>query len=403
MDKKRKRVNIKDVARLAGVSPTTVSHALGGQRPVSEATRSRVQDAVAVLGYRPHPGARSLKASGTGVIALCAVNATTSSSYADLEYFFRIMQGVTEVAHQREYALVVIPDPSRGVYWDRLLFDGAIISDPAANDANLRFLREQGLPYVTIGRDPDRPNEGYWVDDDPAAGARLVLDHLLERGARDVAAITWMTSDYWTQTALRTYQAWCAEHGLKAEVEVVAEDGEEELTAAAARLLGGPRRPDAVFGIYELPAIAVLHRAAELGIVGARRADGRGPKRLRPRREEHADDDDTRVRGHAAGTGGGGAAHQRSPPRAHRRAPPGARDQARRARVDTPVGRGRPATARRGLGPGFGAVARPRPARLAGARPAPHPARPAVLAWPLTDARARVLAVWTRAQTRRYT
>ena len=66
MDDRRKRVNIKDVARRAGVSPTTVSHALGGQRPVSEATRKRVQEAVAELGYRPHPGARSLKAKGTG-------------------------------------------------------------------------------------------------------------------------------------------------------------------------------------------------------------------------------------------------------------------------------------------------------------------------------------------------
>ena len=266
MDERRKRVNIKDVARLAGVSPTTVSHALGGQRPVSEATRQRVRDAVAELGYRPHPGARSLKAGGTGVIALCAVNATTSSSYADLEYYFRIIQGVTEVAHQQEYALVVIPDASNGVYWDRLLFDGAIISDPVSEDVNLRFLRDQGLPYVTIGRDPDRPHEGYWVDDDAEAGTRMVLDHLLERGARDVAAVTWPTTDYWTQTALRTYRAWCDEHGLRPDVEAVPEDSEEALAATAARVLAGPRRPDAVFGIFELPAIAVLDRAAELGI-----------------------------------------------------------------------------------------------------------------------------------------
>ena len=266
MDDRRKRVNIKDVARLAGVSPTTVSHALGGQRPVSEATRQRVRDAVAELGYRPHPGARSLKASGTGVIALCAVNATTSSSYADLEYYFRIIQGVTEVAHQQEYALVVIPDASNGVYWDRLLFDGAIISDPASGDVNLRFLRDQGLPYVTIGRDPDRAAEGYWVDDDAAAGTRQVLDHLLGHGARDVTAITWMTTDYWTQTALRTYRVWCDEHGLKPDVMAVPEDSEEALAATAARLLGRPQRPDAVFGIYEVPAIAVLRRAAELGI-----------------------------------------------------------------------------------------------------------------------------------------
>ena len=266
MDERRKRVNIKDVARLAGVSPTTVSHALGGQRPVSEATRQRVQAAVAELGYRPHPGARSLKASGTGVIALCAVNATAASSYADLEYYFRIIQGVAEVAHRREYALVVIPDASNGVYWDRLLFDGAIISDPASGDVNLRFLRDQGLPYVTIGRDPDHPHQGYWVDDDAEAGTRMVLDHLLERGARDVAAVTWPTTDYWTRTALRTYRAWCEEHGLAAEVEEVPEDSKGALKAAAARLLGGPRRPDAVFGIYEIPAIAVLDRAAELGI-----------------------------------------------------------------------------------------------------------------------------------------
>ena len=266
MDDRRKRVNIKDVARRAGVSPTTVSHALGGQRPVSEATRKRVQEAVAELGYRPHPGARSLKARGTGVIVLCAVNATTASSYAGLEYFFRIMQGVAEVAHQREYALVVIPDARNGVYWDRLLFDGAIISDPASGDVNLRFLRDQGLPYVTIGRDPDRPDEGYWVDDDPALGTRMMLDHLLERGARDVAAVTWMTTDYWTTTAVRVYRDWCAVHGLEPRVEDVGEDSEEALEAAAKRLLEGPHRPDAVFGVYELPAIAVLRRARELGI-----------------------------------------------------------------------------------------------------------------------------------------
>jgi DNA-binding LacI/PurR family transcriptional regulator len=266
MDPRRKRVNIKDVARRAGVSPTTVSHALGGQRPVSEATRKRVQEAVADLGYRPHPGARSLKASGTGVIALCGVNATSTSSYADLEYFFRIMRGVTQTAHRHEYAVVVIPDTRDGAYWERLLFDGAIVSDPVAGDANVGFLRGQGLPCVTIGRDPDRPDEGHWVDDDAEEGTRLVLDHLLARGARDVAAVTWPTTDHWTQAAVRTYRAWCASHGLTPRVEEVPEDSRQALEASARRLLEGPGRPDAVFGVYEVPAIAVLRMARELGI-----------------------------------------------------------------------------------------------------------------------------------------
>ncbi|NLE22370.1 MAG: LacI family transcriptional regulator [Actinobacteria bacterium] len=259
-------MTIKDVARLAGVSPTTVSHALGGQRPVSEATRRRVLDAVAELGYRPHPGARSLKASGTGVIAVCAVNAVSSSSHADLEYIHRIMRGVTRAAREHEYAVVYVPDTRDGVHWERLLFDGAIVSGPQKNDDNLRFLRAQGLPYVTIGRDPDRPDEGYWVDNDPEESARLVLDHFHAHGARRVAAITWPTTDYWTKQVLRAYGAWCEEHDLAAHVEELTSDSAEALDASARRLLESSSPPDAVFGVYELPAIAVLRAAAQLGI-----------------------------------------------------------------------------------------------------------------------------------------
>jgi DNA-binding LacI/PurR family transcriptional regulator len=266
MDDRRKRVNIKDVARRAGVSPTTVSHALGGQRPVSEATRKRVQDAVDELGYRPHPGARSLKASGTGVIALCAVNATSAAPHANLEYYFRLMHTVTEVAHQGGYALVVVPSSQSHLYWERLLVDGAIVSDPSEDDPNLRFLHGQGLPYVTIGRRPDDPEHGYWVDGDVEGETRRMLDHLAARGASSVALLTWMTTDYWTQTGLRVYREWCAERGLTPRVEEVREDDEDPAEAAATRLLGSADRPDAVYGLYELPACAVIRQAAELGV-----------------------------------------------------------------------------------------------------------------------------------------
>jgi DNA-binding LacI/PurR family transcriptional regulator len=266
MNDRRKRVNIKDVARLAGVSPTTVSHALGGQRPVSEATREKVREAVRQLGYRPHPGARSLKASGTGVVALCAVNATSDSPYANLEYYFRLMQSVTEVAHEEGYALVVVPSQDSDTYWDRLLVDGAIISDPVAGDPNIAFLRGQGLPYVTIGRDPDAPDAGFWVDDDNDVETRAMLDHLLERGARDIALITWPTTDFWTRMGVAAYRAWCDAHGMAARIEEVREQDDEPLEAVAQRLLEGPERPDAVYALYEEPAIAVLRRATELGV-----------------------------------------------------------------------------------------------------------------------------------------
>jgi len=262
-----KTVTIKDVARLAGVSPTTVSHALGGQRPVSEATRLRVREAAERLGYTPHPGARSLKAAGTGVLALCLTNVTGGAvPFAEMEYYFRVVNAAAQTAMEEHFALVVVPDSDSGMFWERLLLDGAIIVDPVAGDPNLRALRARGLPCVSVGRDPDAPEAGFWTDNDAEAATRLALDHLAARGARRVAAITWMTTDHWTQASIRAYLAWCNETGRSPRLEVVAEDSDAALRDAAERALAPAARPDAVYGIAELPALWVLRVAAERGV-----------------------------------------------------------------------------------------------------------------------------------------
>ena len=262
-----KAVSIKDVARLAGVSPTTVSHALGGGRPVAEATRERVREAAARLQYRPHPGARSLKATRTGVLGMCVMNVTDIvGPLAEMEYYFRLVSAATAAAMDERFALVVVPETQAGEFWDRLLLDGAIIADPQHDDPSIRRLQARGLPVVTIGRNPDAPDEGYWVDSDPEAATRLILDHLAARGARHIAGVTFLTSDYWTQACLRTYHAWCAERGRQPLVEIASGVSDGDLRDAATRLLDADPRPDAVYGFYELPALSLLTVATERGV-----------------------------------------------------------------------------------------------------------------------------------------
>ena len=262
-----KSATIKDVARLAGVSPTTVSHALGGQRPVRAATRARVREAAERLGYRPHPGARSLKVTGTGVLALCLTSVTGGPlPFAEMEYYFRVVNAATQKALGERFALVVVPETDSGVFWDRLLLDGAIIVDPVGDDPSARILQARGLPCVTVGRHPGSPDEGYWVDNDPVAATRLSLEHLAARGARAVAAVTWMTADHWTQESVRTYHAWCDERGQAPHLEIVSDDDDVALREAAERLLDSDSRPDAVCGFSELPALWVLRVAAERGV-----------------------------------------------------------------------------------------------------------------------------------------
>ena len=261
------KVNIKDVARLAGVSPTTVSHALGGRRPVAASTRKRVLEAADRLGYRPHPGARSLKAAGTGVLGLCVANLTGGvTPLAEMEYYFRTVIAATETAVEERFALVVVPESEAGGFWDKILLDGAIITDPQRGDAGISRLTARDLPVVTVGRDPDAPDDGYWVDSDPVAATRLSLDHLAARGAREVAGVSFMTTDYWTQACLQTYRTWCGERGQRPRLEIAPSESAEELRATALRLLESRPRPDAVHGFYELPVLSVLEVARELGI-----------------------------------------------------------------------------------------------------------------------------------------
>ncbi len=79
MDRKRKGpVTILDVARRAGVSPSTVTHSLNGKRPISPTTRERVMSAIAELGYVPSWNAQRMKKSGSGIIGCLAVDITES-------------------------------------------------------------------------------------------------------------------------------------------------------------------------------------------------------------------------------------------------------------------------------------------------------------------------------------
>ena len=183
----RKIVNIKDVARLAGVSPTTVSHALGGARPVSAATRRRVRDAAERLGYRPHPGARSLKAGGTGVLALCAANVTSRRAVLR-------RSGVLLQAHQGRDRGQRYGSGSRS--WSCPSRQcGRVLGPAAARRRDRRRPRRRRPRPPRAARParplrdhraatPTRPDEGCWVDGDADAATRLFLDHLAARGAR---------------------------------------------------------------------------------------------------------------------------------------------------------------------------------------------------------------------------
>jgi LacI family transcriptional regulator len=181
-------VKIIDVARHAGVAPSTVSHVLSGKRPISEETRRRVRASIDALGYKPHAGARSIRRQSTDVIALVLPLRTDSPGWLQL----RFVLAALDAAREREMNLMLLTaeDGVKAIrdVVDRAMVDGVIVMEVEFDDPRLPLLREINRPAVLIGT-PREPTDFVHVDFDFAAAGALCVQHLHDLGHRHIAFI----------------------------------------------------------------------------------------------------------------------------------------------------------------------------------------------------------------------
>ena len=188
-------VTLAEVARHAGVSPSTVSYVLSGKRSISEETRRRVERSVTELGYHPNAGARALAARRSQIIAL--VVPLRADVYVPI--MMEIAISVTVAARQHGYDVLLItndegPDGVRRVAASGLA-DGVILMDVELDDERIPTLHAQGTQAALIGL-PDDPRGLSVVDHDFAAAGALCADHLADLGHREVAFIGYGSGVY---------------------------------------------------------------------------------------------------------------------------------------------------------------------------------------------------------------
>ena len=180
---------VADVARLAGVSTSTVSYALTGNRPVSAATRARIEQAMEALGYTPNPFARGLKARSGSIIALaCPIGGMPSLT--TVEY----VMSASQRAQERGYHLLLWTTPIDTV--DELaaqarqgLVDGVVVMEVQLHDRRIDVLTSAELPMVLIGRTANSTSINF-VDTDFDQCAQLAVEHLAQLGHAKLGVVT---------------------------------------------------------------------------------------------------------------------------------------------------------------------------------------------------------------------
>ncbi|WP_152345843.1 LacI family DNA-binding transcriptional regulator [Brevibacterium sp. CFH 10365] len=287
------RVTIADVAREAGVSRTTVSHALSGQGKVNAATRAKVKEVADRLNYRPSVRAQSLRSGKSQTLALLSsMPAAVSAGPSQLGFFTELAMGCARTALLEGYVFVLAPPNEETNPVDLLDIDGAILLEPTVDDPLAEALRDRGIPYVTIdgpsggggpgagvgpsaggGRPPEQAGDAeagsgskWSIDLHHRATAGLLLDHLIEQGAAQPALLV-SRGLRGAQTAAReVYAETVAARGFTPLIAEADEtSGEDGAFAATKKLLAEHPDIDAVLAPIDTFASGAVRAALDSG------------------------------------------------------------------------------------------------------------------------------------------
>ena len=175
--------SIGDVASLAGVGKTTVSHALSGKRHVAPATRERILTAVSQLGYHPNAAARSLASRRTmtvGLIVPLDLDVLSDNRSTDF------IVGAADQLASHGYQLLCLVERNPDVSGVQKLIrsgqvDGTLLLQVRTDDSRVEALRAEDRPFVTIGR-PRHATGIARADADFVTSAGIAVDYLVELG-----------------------------------------------------------------------------------------------------------------------------------------------------------------------------------------------------------------------------
>lgn len=257
-------VTMSDVARVAGVSMSTVSHVLNGTRAVNAETRERVQQAIATTGYRRNALARSLARRETTTVGIVISSLTNV-------YFGPLVAAMNEAFEAAGYT-TLLGDNSDDADREREVVGrmidhqvaGLVLAPAAGSSGGTEEAVRSGTPVVAVDRrvtlDVDQVTP---LNREPVAH---LTGHLAERGLRRIAAVTGRRGLDTTEERLLGYQDAVREHGLVDDPRLVVcgDSDTDEAYRVARQLFAAEERPEGVVVMNNAMTIGVLRALRDL-------------------------------------------------------------------------------------------------------------------------------------------
>ncbi|AWP31131.1 ribose operon transcriptional repressor RbsR [Pantoea eucalypti] len=259
---------MKDVARLAGVSTSTVSHVINNNRFVSDGVREKVEQAIRHLNYAPSALARSLKINQTHTIGMLL---TTSSN----PFYAEVVRGVEESCYQRGYSLILCNTAGDEERMNRSLetlmqkrVDGLLMMCTESHLPSADILnRYPSIPTVMMDWAPFE-GRGDIIQDNALLGGELATQHLIDCGYTRIACIAGPQDKTPARMRLEGYRNAMTKSGLEILPGYVV-NGDFEFQGGyngMVELLALETPPEAVFTSNDAMAVGVYHALYQAGM-----------------------------------------------------------------------------------------------------------------------------------------
>lgn len=263
---------IADIARLAGVSKSTVSRALNDSALIASETRKRIQALAREHQFEMNAPARRLSLKQSNAIGLVSYEYHTSSAVPDA-FMLELISGVSGALREHDFDLLIINIGPGDTDWVHRYLDtgrvaGFILLSALCTAGHLTTLAEAKAPFVVWGLPPGG-HDGSSVVGDSANGGRLATEHLLQRGRERIAFLGGPEGDPEVQARFRGYAAALSAAGKAVDLTLVAHakwsHADVSGSGAMRHLLETAPELDGVFANSDLLALAAIETIREQG------------------------------------------------------------------------------------------------------------------------------------------
>ncbi len=261
-------LTLDDIARLSGVSRSTVSRVINADTNVKVETRKKVLQVIQKINFQPNLAARGLAAGRTNIIGL-VIPARVAFIFMD-PYFPLLILGISGACNAHNHSVMLwLAEPEYelrtiGQILHNGLADGVIVSSTLMDDPIIKSLHESNMPFILMGRHPTL--DVNYIDVDNVRAAREATQHLMRLGRKRIATITGPQNQFASYDRYQGYLKALSDRNQPFLPELVAEGDWTEAGGYTAMRLLIPYKPDALFAANDVMATGALSALREAHI-----------------------------------------------------------------------------------------------------------------------------------------